>query len=135
MEFNLELIVFLCLNAFGHLGKANRRSFHKDLSNLVSNMEVQNPKVNSAIIGESLQNLLKYTKDHFKAEEELLYKHNYPKLEEHKKEHKKFLLQIICFIKDVLHGKSTVTEEMINFLVDWLLNHTSVHDQDYKSYI
>jgi hemerythrin-like metal-binding protein len=109
---------------------------HKYLIQLTNNLILNsNAKVNSAIIGESLQNLLKYTKDHFKAEEELLYKHNYPKLEEHKKEHKKFLLQIICFIKDVLHGKSTVTEEMINFLVDWLLNHTSVHDQDYKSYI
>jgi hemerythrin-like metal-binding protein len=109
---------------------------HKHLIQLTNNLILNsNAKVDSAIIGESLQYLLKYTKDHFKAEEELLYKHNYPKLEEHKKEHKKFLLQIVCFIKDVLHAKSTVTEEMINFLVDWLLNHTSVDDQDYKSYI
>ena len=36
---------------------------------------------------------------------------------------------------DVLDGKSTVTEEMISFLVGWLLNHTSVNNQDYKSYI
>ena len=66
-----------------------------------------------------MQNLLKYTKDHFKTEEALLDKYNYPKLEEHKKEHRKFLLQIVRFCKDVYNGKSTVTEEMISFLVSW----------------
>ena len=30
--------------------------------------------------------------------------------------------------------KATVTEEMISFLIDWLLSHTSNMDQDYKNY-
>jgi hemerythrin-like metal-binding protein len=109
---------------------------HKYLIQLVNTLILNsNAKVNSAIIGESLQNLLKYTKEHFHDEEILLDRHNYPKLEEHKKEHKKFVLEIAGFCKDVLHGKSTITEEMISFLVYWFLNHTSVNDQDYKSYI
>ena len=57
----------------------------------------------------------------FLPEEALLAKCNYPKLEEHKKEHRKFVLKIVRFWKDVLDGKSTVTEEMISFLVGWLL--------------
>lgn len=100
---------------------------HKYLIQLVNNLILNsNAEVNSEIIGETLQNLLKYTKDHFKDEEALLSIYNYPKLEEHKKEHKKFLLKIVGFCKDVWQGKSTVTEEMISFLVGWLLNHTSV---------
>jgi hemerythrin-like metal-binding protein len=82
-----------------------------------------------------LTKLYRYIKEHFEDEEALLEKFNYPKLEEHKKKHRKFVLKIVRFCKDVLDGKSTVTEEMISFLVDWLLNHTSVDDQDYKSYI
>jgi hemerythrin-like metal-binding protein len=109
---------------------------HKNLIQLTNNLILNsNAKVNSEIIGETLQKLLKYIKEHFKDEEELLEKCNYPKLEEHKEEHKKFVLKIVWFCKDVLDGKSTVTEEMISFLVDWLLNHTSIDDQDYKNYI
>ena len=109
---------------------------HKNLIQLTNNLiSNSNAKVNSEIIGETLQKLLKYIKEHFKDEEELLEKCNYPKLEEHKKEHKKFVKKIVGFCNDVLIGKSAVTEEMIYFLVDWLLNHTSIDDQDYKNYI
>ena len=109
---------------------------HKNLIQLTNNLILNsNAKVNSEIIGETLQKLLKYIKEHFKDEEELLEKCNYPKLEEHKKEHKKFVKKIVGFCNDVLIGKSAVTEEMIYFLVDWLLNHTSIDDQDYKNYI
>ena len=109
---------------------------HRYLIQLVNNLILNsNAKVNSAIIGDSLQNLLKYTKEHFRDEEILLEKHNYPKLVEHRKEHKNFVLKIAGFCKDVLQGKSTVTVEMISFLVTWFLNHTSINDQDYKSFI
>lgn len=109
---------------------------HKNLIELTNNLILNsNAGVNSEIIGETLQKLLKHIKQHFKDEEELLEKCNYPKLEEHKVEHKKFVLKIVQFCKDVLDRKSTVTKEMINFLAGWLLNHTSVNDQDYKNYI
>jgi len=109
---------------------------HKNLIQLTNNLILNsNAKVNSEIIGETLQKLLKHIKQHFRDEEELLEKCNYPKLEEHKKEHRKFVLKIVGFCKDVLDEKSTVTEEMINFLSGWLLNHTNVDDQDYKNYI
>ena len=109
---------------------------HKYLIQLVNNLILNsNAKVNSEIIGKTLQNLILFTRDHFRDEEALLARHNYPRFEEHKKEHKKFLLKIVGFCKDVSDGKSTVTEEMISFLVDWFLNHTSVDDQEYKSYI
>ena len=106
---------------------------HKNLIHLTNNLILNsNAKVNSEIIGETLTKLYQYIKEHFKDEEALLAKLNYPKLEEHKKEHRKFVLKIAGFCKDVFERKSTVTEEMINFLVFWLLNHTSVDDQDYK---
>ena len=109
---------------------------HKYLIQLTNNLILNsNAKVNSAIIGETLTKLYKYIKEHFKDEEALLEKFNYPKLEEHKKEHRKFVLRIAGFCKDVYDRKSTVTEEMISFLVVWLLNHTGVDDQDYKNYI
>jgi hemerythrin-like metal-binding protein len=109
---------------------------HKYLIQLTNNLILNsNAKVNSEIIGETLLKLYKYIKEHFKDEEALLDKFNYPKLEEHKKEHRKFVLKTVKFCKDVLDGKSTVTEEMISFLSGWILNHISVDDQDYKSYI
>lgn len=111
-------------------------SQHKRLIELTNDLILQsNAKANSSIINESLSELLKYTREHFRDEENLLKEHNYPKLEEHKKSHERFIYKIAMFCKDVIDGKDNVTEEMIKFLVDWLLKHTSVEDQDYKKYI
>ena len=111
-------------------------SQHKRLIGLTNNLILQsNAKANSSIINESLSELLKYAREHFRDEEKLLKEHNYPKLEAHRKSHEKFIYKIAMFCKDVIDGKDTVTEEMIRFLADWLLTYTSIDDQDYKKYI
>lgn len=118
------------------VNNSNIDSQHKHLIRLTNNLILQsNAKANSCIINESLSELLIYAKEHFRDEEKLLKEHNYPKLEAHRKRHEKFIYKIAMFCKDVIDGKDTVTEEMIRFLADWLLTHTSVDDQDYKKYI
>lgn len=109
---------------------------HKELID-ITNKLIQNSKakVDSEIVGRILSQLLQYVKYHFNEEEELLKEHNYPKLDSHKEEHRRFMQKMAKFTLDVIDGKSSLTEEMINFLVGWLLIHTSVDDQDYKNYI
>lgn len=109
---------------------------HKKLITLTNNLILNSEaKPNSLIVNESLSELLEYAKKHFCDEEKLLKEHNYPKLDEHKIQHDKFLHEIVMFTKDVIDNKATVTEEMIIFLVNWLKNHTAKYDQDYKNYI
>ena len=109
---------------------------HKKLIELTNDLILHsNATPNSKIVNETLYELLKYTKYHFHDEEELMENFNYPKLEEHKKAHKDFVYQIVMFCNDVSEGKATVTNEILNFLTRWLIQHTSIDDQDYKKYI
>ena len=109
---------------------------HRELFDLTNNLilECKDDKC-SPLIGETLSDLLKYAKRHFKEEEKLLREIKYPKLEEHEKMHIDFIFKIAMFCKDVLNGKSSVVEEMIEYLTDWLINHTSSADLDFKNYI
>ncbi len=109
---------------------------HKKLIELVNNLILNsNAKANSEIINETLSELLKYTRYHFKDEEELMELRQYPKLDSHREIHKEFVYKITLFCKDVTEGKDSVTEEVLQFLVDWLSQHTSIEDQDYKNYL
>ena len=109
---------------------------HKELIRLTNNLILNsNAHVHSEIIGETLHELLMYSKRHFKSEEEFLEKINYPKLAEHRANHEEFVYEIAMFCEDVMNGKSTVTKEMIQYLVKWIVNHTSKDDLDYKNYI
>jgi hemerythrin len=109
---------------------------HRNLFKLTNNLILNsNAKVNSEIISETLHDLILYAKTHFKDEEELLKKHHYPKFSEHKTMHENFIYEIAMFCEDVVNRKTTVAEDMINYLVNWIFNHTCKDDQDYKNYI
>lgn len=109
---------------------------HKKLIDLTNELILHsNAAPNSQIVNETLYELLKYTKYHFQDEEELMEKFNYPKLDEHKKKHREFVRQIAMFCEDVIEGKATVTNEILKFLTEWITQHTSIEDMDYKNYI
>jgi len=62
---------------------------HKYLIDQINTVEVAlNSKENHDIVVEALNHFLEYTKVHFEHEETIQQKLNYPKLEEHKQEHK-----------------------------------------------
>lgn len=109
---------------------------HKELFELTNQLiSNSNADSHSPIVGETLKELLKYARKHFKEEERFLERVGYPKIIEHKKMHSNFILKIAMFCKDVMDRKTNVTEEMINYLVTWLVSHVSKEDIDFKNYI
>lgn len=89
----------------------------------------------SEIINETLYELLQYVDVHFSDEEEMLAKINYPKLEEHRKIHRSFTRKIAMFCQDVVKGKAHIAEDLLDYLTGWIIQHTSIEDQDYKNYL
>lgn len=89
---------------------------------------------NSELINETLTELLKYKKVLFQVEE-VMKRYNYPGIDKHKKIHRQFGFRIAMFCNDVMDRKTGVTEELIKFLLDWQILHTSVDNSDYKIYI
>lgn len=85
-------------------------------------------------LDEIINELIDYTKYHFKTEEELFEKSEYPDAEEHIKEHRGFVEKIEDFKAKLDEGKTSLTFQLMNFLRNWLLNHIAVSDQAYAGY-
>jgi hemerythrin len=71
---------------------------------------------------------------HFKAEEDLLRKNGYPKLEEHKKAHQLYMEQLTEILIDATHG-DTNGEKLYKVLHTWLDEHETEADVLYKEYL
>jgi len=76
---------------------------------------------------------LEYARVHFSDEEKYMGIVFYPELDEHKKQHEEFVVEIKKSIKLFEYGKAAPIE-LVNFLKDWLLNHIAVSDKKYAPY-
>ena len=81
-----------------------------------------------------IDRLIEYTVYHFKTEEDLLIKHNYPNTEKHKEEHQGFVNQVHQFQADCLSEKKPIRLEVFSFLKKWILNHIIGFDKQYMRY-
>jgi len=95
------------------------------------------------IIGETLSNLVEYTKFHFKTEEDFFNKFNYPDKEEHEEEHKFFIEKVTSIYNDFNNSKlsesvtslTTTVIEIFNFLYQWVSNHIKKTDKKYEPFL
>jgi hemerythrin len=81
------------------------------------------------------EELIEYAEIHFKTEESLMEKSHYEGLKEHKRVHNKFQEAAKTYgvrIK-AQSGDVFLAMEMMNFLIDWLIEHVSVTDMEYVS--
>lgn len=76
--------------------------------------------------------LLNYSDYHFKMEEEYLREH--PDIEEHKSAHQLYINKILSLQKDFENG-TNISEDILNFLVSWIQNHTLKTDKVFFSAI
>ena len=81
-----------------------------------------------------LDGLVNYTVNHFKREERLMLKHNYPEYEIHKKEHDDLLNQVGEFVTDFKVGKKAFSLELLSFLDNWVTDHILGSDMKYKPF-
>lgn len=81
-----------------------------------------------------LDGLVDYTRIHFKREEDLMTKHEYPGLKGHRKEHYDLMVQVSEFQGRLKEGKASFTIELLSFLRDWLTNHIKGTDMAYSDF-
>ncbi len=86
-------------------------------------------------LDEILKKLIKYTSTHFKSEEVLFARYNYPDSEQHISEHKKFVEEVLSFKEDYDKGRVMVSFEVMDFLKNWLITHILGSDIKYKSFL
>jgi hemerythrin len=79
---------------------------------------------------DALGTLNKYVEEHFRCEEDLLRRRNYPKLDEHIAEHQIISAELARLYQHVLDG-GDVTEELLGLVRDWVMTHIGVEDMEF----
>jgi hemerythrin-like metal-binding protein len=121
--------------AYG-VGVANFDGHHRELVRLINEFhEAMANGRSREILEYVLARLIKYAKDHFRAEEVVMQAHAYPGLEVHKAEHRKFLHTVVSFQKNFLAGRSMPNIDVMAFLRDWFSSHTQGTDQRYVPFL
>ena len=109
---------------------------HKQLVSLINKL-YEGMKVGKTkqVLGETINELVDYTKIHFKEEEVYFERFGYEETEEHKKGHQKFIDEIASFKKSFDANRITVSTKVMIFLRDWLYNHILKTDKKYVQFM
>ena len=101
---------------------------------------ITNDFVNASMEGKPLDHLtdllielIRYTRYHFRDEEELLKETGYALFEEQKAQHDDLFDQVLRFTDDFFHGRIEKTK-ITEFLMSWLLSHILEEDMRYKEH-
>ncbi len=119
------------------IGIAAMDEEHKLLFGLISSLKQKNDQQNEELIDRILATLDLYVKNHFRHEERILERIQYPQIKEHLKQHKQFE-KSLKNIKDIYakNGYSAkLMAEVTEFLSIWITDHIQREDKAYVSYL
>jgi len=79
-----------------------------------------------------IDQLIKYTKEHFDYEEKLLEKAGFELLAQHKEIHKKLVEEVVDLREQVEKNTDGICSDLYAFLRNWLIDHILKEDMQYK---
>ena len=108
---------------------------HKVLVDIINELAraVREDRVESSI-NEILQELIRYTNTHFNFEEIFFEDSDYSHRRSHLAEHKQFINRISIYNTMKKNNNANVSEDLLTFLKNWLVNHILITDQKYVPY-
>ncbi|WP_243544542.1 bacteriohemerythrin [Pseudodesulfovibrio tunisiensis] len=109
---------------------------HRKLFDLVNALhKAMRTGKGSDILGKVFEELREYTVHHFAHEESLFEEHHYPAMIGHQKEHTKLVDQVLELEKEFKAGRAAITNEVMEFLRNWLVNHIKGTDRKYGPFL
>ncbi len=80
---------------------------------------------------EVLDEMTQYALEHFETEEAYMIEFDYPECRYHSEEHYRFFTKAIAYFDRVVNGDNHISNELIEYLKQWLVNHIQVSDRRY----
>jgi len=109
---------------------------HKVLFKMVNDLhDAMQQKRSKEAIGQILDGLADYTVNHFADEERVFAQTGYPEEAQHKQHHKKLVDQVVVLQGKFHSGETLLTQDVITFLTDWLINHIKGVDKKYGPHL
>ncbi|MBL0312648.1 MAG: hemerythrin family protein [Holophagaceae bacterium] len=79
--------------------------------------------------------LANYTVEHFATEEALMERIGYPRFNEHLRLHEELLQQVGAFLAKFNAGTAGISEDLLEFLKQWLLVHIGSEDKTLAKHV
>jgi len=110
---------------------------HHYFLNLIKNIiEAIKSKEDKIYIEALVSELDAYARFHFKSEERMMLHSNYPEYENHKNHHFDLIQRLSIEQYKLLNlSKGNEAEEVIDFLVNWFLEHTTKEDKLFAEFL
>lgn len=117
-----------------NLGNEVIDSEHQYLITLINQIIEKRKEMELEEIKRIFIELKRYAHIHFYNEERLMEEINYPKIEEHKTQHRIFVEELDKIEKELMFENKYVSFEIMIFLSKWFINHIQHMDKDFSSY-
>jgi hemerythrin len=118
------------------VGRADIDSQHKRLFQLADQLEAaMTAGRGKQVLGNTLNNLVAYTKRHFADEEVLMQLHRYPGSSLHKAEHQALAEKLVQFQRAFAADRATVTIELLQSLHNSMMQHIKGTDRKIADYL
>jgi hemerythrin len=109
---------------------------HKKLLGLINSLQTAiNYKTGEAFEREALDELVDYTKTHFKFEEDMMEQNGYPDFTTHRAEHERMIARVEEVLSQYQQDQDTAMQNAVDFLQEWLINHINGTDKQYSSFL
>lgn len=109
---------------------------HQKLLNLINQFQTAvNYRTGEQFEKEALEAVVDYTITHFKREEDLLEKYEFPGFAEHKAQHQKMIQQVENCMAKHSEERQQSMQYGADFLRDWLINHINGTDKEYSQFL
>lgn len=109
---------------------------HKKLFDIINELhDAMKEAKGKAVLGKVIKELISYTEFHFSTEEILLQNCKYPDFNQHKLKHDDFTRKVKEFEQKYLSGAALLSQEIVQFLRDWLVKHIKESDKQYSLFI
>jgi hemerythrin-like metal-binding protein len=114
---------------------------HRILLNTINEASARLSKDASVEVLEDItRDLLSYALYHFETEEELMQEYDYKEYSQeefqtHMNQHRDFSAQVVAVRSSIKEGNPIGKEDLIAFLLNWLLNHINKTDQKLAKFL
>lgn len=118
------------------VGIASIDAQHKKLISYVDELHgAMSERRGSEVVGKVLDNLIKYTIEHFTYEERLFAQYKYPEAASHKAAHDALTKKAGELQQKYKKNTLTISLETMQFLQDWLTKHILGEDKKYSGFL
>lgn len=117
------------------VGVRNLDKQHKQIIEMLNTLiEMNDAKVGSEIVSDTLTKMTLYSINHFRTEEQYMLDYNYPGYSLQKKQHQEFKRKTVDFCMGTLVHKTNIPIEIFSYLKSWWTNHILKEDMKYKEF-